>query len=340
MKRLALSLTLLSLGILASAQSLPQYLQMRKQHGVNRASSVDDLGSVVGSKVLEVTGTVKGSFRVGSRTTILVDRSGGEQQPIDADAVPDWLVEGSSPARLLVRASRPDAGSALHVALIGAAHESDVRKYDVAPAAKKKAVATKTVKKSKASSRNGRSPLYGQITSRGSGLARTSRTWVLPASEVTPIYAAYIKRINPRLANSEALRMATAIVGFSLQARIDARLVIAMVMVESGFDPNAVSRTGAQGLGQLMPGTADWMGVRNAFDSVDNLYGMIKLIRTHLDQYKRQTGKDFESLVLTLAAYNAGEGAVRRAGGVPPYPETQRYVYKVLNTYYQLAGWK
>jgi soluble lytic murein transglycosylase-like protein len=110
-------------------------------------------------------------------------------------------------------------------------------------------------------------------------------------------------------------------------------------MVESGFNPNSVSRSGAMGLGQLMPGTARWMGVADPFDTTQNLYGSVKLLRQHLDKYRRQTGgEDFESLVLSLAAYNAGEGAVRRHGGVPPYRETQSYVRKVVGLYYKLAG--
>jgi soluble lytic murein transglycosylase-like protein len=155
---------------------------------------------------------------------------------------------------------------------------------------------------------------------------------------VTPIYSRFIRHENPRLSEGEATRIAQGIIGFSLQYKVDARLIMAMVMVESGFDPNAVSRTGAMGLGQLMPGTASDLAVSHPFDSMDNLYGTVKLVRSNLDQYKAQTGKDFDALVLSLAAYNAGPGAVRRAGGVPAYQETQNYVRKVISLYYQLSG--
>ena len=122
------------------------------------------------------------------------------------------------------------------------------------------------------------------------------------------------------------------------QDEIEARLIMAMVMVESNFNPSAVSRAGAMGLGQLMPGTARGMGVGNAFDAHDNLYGTVRLIRGHMDKYRKQTGDEFEGLVLALAAYNAGSGAVSKHGGVPPYRETQAYVRKVITQYQQLCG--
>lgn len=89
-----------------------------------------------------------------------------------------------------------------------------------------------------------------------------------------------------------------------------------------------------------MPGTAKWMGVNNAYDINDNLYGTVKLIRFHLDDYKKQTGDQFEQLVLAIAAYNAGMGAVKRAGGVPPFRETQNYVRRVISLYKGFCGMK
>ena len=75
-------------------------------------------------------------------------------------------------------------------------------------------------------------------------------------------------------------------------------------------------------------------GISNPYDSVENLYGTVREIRSHLDKYRAETGDEFQALVLGLAAYNAGEGAVRRHGGVPPYRETQGYVRKVIKLFY------
>jgi len=107
---------------------------------------------------------------------------------------------------------------------------------------------------------------------------------------------------------------------------IDVRLVEAVIWVESMFDPWAVSRKGALGLMQLMPSTASSLGVRDAFNPRQNIDGGVRHLRALLDRYSG-------NLPLALAAYNAGDEAVRWHRGVPPYPETQHYVRKILELY-------
>jgi hypothetical protein len=102
------------------------------------------------------------------------------------------------------------------------------------------------------------------------------------------------------------------------------QLVSAVIRVESGFNARAVSRKGAQGLMQLMPGTAAILGVRDSFDPMDNIDGGVRHLRGLLDRYGN-------NVPLALAAYNAGEGAVNTHGGIPPYPETQQYVGRILS---------
>lgn len=100
-------------------------------------------------------------------------------------------------------------------------------------------------------------------------------------------------------------------------------LIEAVVRTESGFDPSAVSPKGAGGLMQLMPKTASALGVVDRFDPRENIRGGVRHLRYLLERYQG-------SVVLALAAYNAGEGAVDAHRGVPPYPETQQYVQRVL----------
>jgi soluble lytic murein transglycosylase len=107
---------------------------------------------------------------------------------------------------------------------------------------------------------------------------------------------------------------------------VPVKLVSAVIRAESGFNPRAVSRKGAQGLMQLMPGTASMLGVRNSFDPRENIDGGVRHLRSLIDRFP-------DNLPMALAAYNAGERAVVQHRGVPPYPETQDYVTKVMSFY-------
>ena len=107
---------------------------------------------------------------------------------------------------------------------------------------------------------------------------------------------------------------------------VPVKLVSAVIRAESGFNPRAVSRKGAQGLMQLMPTTASILGVRNSFDPRENIDGGVRHLRGLIDRFPH-------SLPLAIAAYNAGERAVVQHSGIPPYPETRDYVTKVMRFY-------
>jgi len=111
--------------------------------------------------------------------------------------------------------------------------------------------------------------------------------------------------------------------GIALRQSVDPALIMAMVTLESGFRPEAVSPRGARGLLQLMPGTAALLGVSNPHDPQQNLDGAIGYI-------SRLLGRFNGDVSLALAAYNAGEGAVAQHRGIPPFAETQAYVQRVL----------
>ncbi|MDR7544980.1 MAG: transglycosylase SLT domain-containing protein [Armatimonadota bacterium] len=151
--------------------------------------------------------------------------------------------------------------------------------------------------------------------------------WVLNLDS----YRTLAKHYNSSLSVVESDAIARAILGYSRHFNLDPRLVVALIAVESGFQPRALSRAGAMGLGQLMPGTARALGV-NPWDPVQNVYGAIRYLRGNLDQF------GWGNTHLALAAYNAGRGAVERYEGIPPFAETQWYVANVTSLYRRLMA--
>jgi len=116
---------------------------------------------------------------------------------------------------------------------------------------------------------------------------------------------------------------AETIRGAAQRHGLDPILLTALAEAESGFDPRAVSSKGAEGLLQLMPATARRFGVRDSFDPAQNVEGGAQYLKWLLERFSGDEQ-------LALAGYNAGEGAVAQYQGIPPFPETQRYVVRIL----------
>jgi len=147
-------------------------------------------------------------------------------------------------------------------------------------------------------------------------------------------YAAVLRTINPHLQAHQSLAFARSILATAERNDLNPELLTALVTVESGWRPNAVSWAGARGLGQLMPSTARNLHV-NASDPAQNLHGAGQYLRAMLDRFADR-GRD--ALRYAIGAYNAGPKAVEKYHGIPPYTETRNYVRKVLSMWRVLDG--
>jgi len=128
-----------------------------------------------------------------------------------------------------------------------------------------------------------------------------------------------------------SLAFKTIIHKIAKEFKIEPALIKAVIMVESSFNPNAVSKCGARGLMQLMPATATSLGVVDSFDPEDNIYGGTLYLKTLIDKFNG-------NIKLGLAAYNAGSRKVKNFGGVPPFKQTRQYLRKVFKYHQMYKG--
>jgi soluble lytic murein transglycosylase-like protein len=136
---------------------------------------------------------------------------------------------------------------------------------------------------------------------------------------------------TPASSSSAAAPYAAEIDAAGQRYGVDPKLLQSVIQQESGFDPNATSAAGAEGLMQLMPQTAASLGVTNPYDPAQSIDAGARYLAQQLGAFGGDTS-------LALAAYNAGAGAVQRYGGVPPYPETQSYVQQIMARYQGLTS--
>jgi soluble lytic murein transglycosylase-like protein len=150
-----------------------------------------------------------------------------------------------------------------------------------------------------------------------------------------PLYARALAQFNPSLGPSDAHELAQTTLEAADREGLDARLLVALIAVESSWHPDAVSPAGARGLGQLMPATARALGV-DPTDPFANIAGAARYLRCLADRFAELDPE--RRAIWTIAAYNAGPGAVERYGGIPPYPQTRAYVREVVRLWRRLAG--
>lgn len=286
-------------------------------------------------KVVELTATVKGVSRVGAEQVVVLQSADGASVcPRTAQPLQEQL---GAQLRVLLRIGEENLVGLSSTELLRAVHEADIARWEAQQRARKAQPQSTSRPSRPLPSRASNAPVRT-----GDGQVITYEQW---HSAVYDAYARAIARFNPKLKPQQVEVITNSILAFSWYYRVDPRLVVAMVLAESNFRPDAVSRAGAMGLGQLMPGTARGLGVSNPFDPVQNLAGAIRLLHGHLNTYSggrayREGTVSWNDIILAMAAYNAGSGAVRKYGGVPPYRETQNYVKRVIAFYKQLCGIK
>jgi soluble lytic murein transglycosylase-like protein len=330
---------------LVCAQTTSDYLKLRGEQHIVQPTPSTKLETLAGPSIVEIQATVDGFEKVGSAVQLMVQLDDKSNLTVDCEGnPPDWLNNGQVPVRLLVRVSRAGEYEPLVAQLVSVAKEEDIAKVDDAYW-RVEAQKAKTAKSQPAvqrpynkASRGGGDVMYGWI-----GRGHRNEVFVPSSNAILAAYRNFILDRNRKLSLQVADQIAQSVISYSNGYHVDARLVMALIICESDFRPMSTSHSGAMGLGQLMPGTALWMGVHNPYDLRDNLYGTIKLLRTHMDQFHVDSyavwSEDYvKALRLVLACYNAGEGAVRRHGGVPPFRETQNYVTNVIRTFQQLCG--
>ena len=148
----------------------------------------------------------------------------------------------------------------------------------------------------------------------------------LDTKKITPMPFGSLTKLDTKPTSKSKEAILGYIKDASEKYGVEEKLIQAVVKQESGYNPDAISHVGAQGLMQLMPATAKDLGVKDAFNPKENIDGGVKYLRKMLDKYHGNK-------ILALAAYNAGPGAVDKYDGVPPYKETQNYVKSILAQY-------
>ncbi len=336
-----------------------QYLALRRAHpptpGLTPGVIAEEPQKYLG-QTLELEGRLSGIVRTDDNGALLMlttNQSGS--LTLSMSQVPVWLQSGSR-LRVLAIAARnvPDEEGAVSVS-IGVAN---LQVVCVASASDIVAVESRFQKATQERASRNQSALNAvsaqlaksSRSSRGSLGSRsaTLRTPGKPMSGLSPTalavfqpYRDFIWRHNRRLTANEADAITSSLLLFSERYDVDPRLVVALIIAESDFNPKSTSHKGAMGLGQLMPDEVKTLGLSNPYDPVQNVAGAIYLLRGRLDRYSGGAAqKDLQEkhIMLALASYNAGMGAVKKYGGIPPYRETQNYVRKITRLYKELCA--
>ena len=294
-------------------------------------------GSYAG-RTLDLAVTVSGLVTSGGDRTALLSSAGQSLSvPLPASCKgEDWIASGARVC-VLLQVAPDDASLPSGVRLLAAAPEGEIVAAEQAQAARQAAFAP-TARGIRHSKR------YAVVSWASDAPSAGHPAGALPprALAIYGPYRSLVRRWNRRLSETDVDKITTSILYFSDRNDIDPRLVVATIIAESDFDIHSTSHAGAMGLAQIMPDEAQSLGVTNPYDPIQNIGAAVHILRGHLEKYGGAPAGagiiPVSRILLTMAAYNAGPGAVHKYHGVPPYRETRRYVAKIAALYRQMCG--
>jgi soluble lytic murein transglycosylase-like protein len=345
-----------------------QYLSIRRMYPPRAGLTLDVLAqnpAAYRGVTMEISGRLSGIARSGSgedeSALLILSTPRNGALSLTMSRLPSWLQPGAQVRVLVVAISDQEPGTVLGVPdmqVVAVASASDISAAEMRwqqsvaarqtrDAAQRKAYEASLVRISRSGNRSGSRSYTATSRSKSSRSGGASVSSAPLVSQLSPKakavfepYRNFIIGRNPRLTDKQADDITATLLHFSERMDIDPRLIVAMFIAESDFDPNATSHVGAMGIGQIMPDTARGIGLSNPYDPVQNIAGSIYILRERLHKYSGGLPGDqlsMEHIILALAAYNAGPGAVKKYKGVPPYRETQKYVRKVERIYRALC---
>lgn len=349
----ASALALLAGATPSQAISTEQYLKLRRSIKADRAIRYADVATNpldYSGKVIELRGTVNGSIRRDVGLSFMLTLADKQAILLDAPSADVQIVSqvSNQSVRVLAKVAEPKNGNVVPLEVLAVAYDAEVSLKEEEATRREAAERARSEAESQArqavsarsfASRGGQDvgtmPIIGPV----SDLAR--RYLPAEAQAIYPHYKAYIYKCNRRLSERQLDDITTGLLYYSVAHRVDPRLVVAVFIAESDFDPRCTSHKGAMGIGQIMPDEARRYGVKDPYNPLDNVRASIALLKEKLIRYNEGTPDGVITLrqvQLALAAYNAGPGAVKKYGGVPPYRETQGYIKRILKRYAELCS--
>ena len=278
---------------------------------------------------VELTGRLMGLARSDEGASLMLATEGYGSLVLQMSRVPDWVQSGDRLRVLAVIGGGKEPGTTIglpDLLIVAVASASDIQAMEARWQEDKKYREARNKQNSAAlkaaAARLARSPLPSNkpgrttLASRGAGARGSVASGGLSSDSMSVYqqYRAYIRAQRSKLTEQQVDSITTAILAYSERFDVDPRLVIALIMAESSFNPSTTSHKGAMGLGQLMPDEVKTLGLTNPYDPVQNVAGSIYLLRGRLDKYSGGAAREdltMRQIILALASYNAGMGAVK-----------------------------